>query len=284
MASGIGRWEDFGAAFRRLILEDIAAARAGLRNPHLAPEEGVHSARRRLKRIRSILSILRPVLRSRYASYQSDIRSVARGLAVHRDADVLHATATDLRAASNPEQRQFIERVIGSLDDGARSGRRRVATAPVLLALSELEAGAEDLPRPRKGARLYRAALVRAYRRGRRSMRRARKTRAAADFHRWRKDAKDLWHLLEIAERRLPRKLARHTARLDALAEILGLDHDYWITGEHMRSVAGDGSSHETVQQLVTARRKRLQKDALRRGRKLYRRRPRGFKRIIRLR
>lgn len=284
MAFGIGRSEDFGAAFRRLILEDIAAARAGLRDPNLTPEEAVHGARRRLKRIRSIIRILRPALRSRYASYQSEIRSVARSLAVHRDADVLHATATDLRAASNSGQRQFIERVIGSLDEGSRSTRKRIAPAPVLLALSELEADAEDLPRPRKGARLYRTAVMRAYRRGHRSMRRASKTHKAADLHRWRKDAKDLWHLLEIAERRLPGRLVRHAARLDTLAEILGLDHDYWITAEHMRAVVGDKANQEAAELLVAARRKRLQKDALRRGRKLYRKSPRAFRRIIRLR
>jgi CHAD domain-containing protein len=284
MASGIGRSEDFGAAFRRLILEDIAAARRGLRDPHLSQEEAVHGARRRLKRIRSILRILRPVLRSRYSTYQSEIRNVARGLAVHRDADVLHATATDLRAASGPGERQFIDRVIGSLDDRSRSGRKRVAPAPILLALSELEADAEDLPKPRRGIRLYRRAVTRAYRRGRRSMRRAVQTNEAADLHRWRKDAKDLWHLLEFAERRLPRKVAGYAARLDTVAEILGLDHDYWITAEHMRSVAGGGAGEETAQSLVAARRRRLQKEALRRGRKLYRRRPKEFKRIIRLR
>jgi CHAD domain-containing protein len=284
MASGIGRSEDFGAAFRRLVLEDIAAARAGLRDSHITPEEAVHNARRRLKRIRSILRILRPTLKSRYASYRSEVRSVARRLAVHRDADVLHATATDLRAASDPGQRQFIERVIGSLDEGLRAGRKRIAPAPVLLALSELEADAEDLPRPRRGARLYKAAVVRAYRRGRRSMLRAQKSGNAADLHRWRKDAKDLWHLLELAERRLPRKLSRHAAKLDTLAEILGLDHDYWITAEHMRAIAGDTVSRETAELLVAARRKRLQKDALRRGRKLYRRRPCAFRRVIRLR
>jgi CHAD domain-containing protein len=284
MASGIGRSEKFGVAFRRLILEDIAAARSGLRDPRLTPEEAVHNARRRLKRIRSILKILRPALRSRYAAYQSEVRSVARRLAVHRDADVLHATATDLRAAAGPGERPFIERVLGSLDEGARYWRKRIAPAPVLLAFSELEADAEDLPGPRNGGRLYKAAVERAYRRGHRSMQRAWKTQNAADLHRWRKDAKDLWHLLEIAERRLPRKIARHAARLDTLAEILGLDHDYWITSEHMRSIAAEGASEETAHLLVAARRKRLQKDALRRGRKLYRRRPKEFRRIIRLR
>jgi CHAD domain-containing protein len=285
MASGIGRSEKLGAAFRRLILEDIAAARSGLRDPRLTPEEAVHGARRRLKRIRSILKMLRPALRSRYASYQTEVRAVARSLAGHRDADVLHATATDLRAATRgPGERQFIERVLGSLDEGARSWRKRVAPAPVLLALSELEADAEDLPQPRNGNRLYKKAVIRAYRRGRRSMRRASKSHDAADLHRWRKDTKDLWHLLEIADRRLPRKIARHAARLDTLAEILGLDHDYWITSEHMRSIAAEGFNEETAQLLVGARRKRLQKDALRRGRKLYRRRPKEFRRLIRLR
>jgi CHAD domain-containing protein len=284
MAFGIGRSEDFGAAFRRLILEDIAAARAGLRDPRLAREEAIHAARRRLKRIRTILRVLRPVLGSRYASYRSEVRSLARSLAIHRDADVLRATATDLRAGADPEQRQFIEKAIGSLNESLRSGRKRATVAPVLLALSELEADAEDLPRPRRGMRLYRQAVFRVYRRGRRAMRRAARTGDATDFHRWRKHAKDLWHLLEIAKRRLPKKLARYAGRLDTLAEILGLDHDYWITAEHMRTVAGDAASRERVQQLVEARRRRLQRDALRRGRKLYRLRPRAFGRIIRLR
>ena len=284
MAFGIGRSEDFGAAFRRLILEDIAEARAGLLDPNLAPEEGVHGARRRLKRIRSILRILRPVLKDQYAAYLADVRSVARSLAVYRDADVMHATATDLRATAGRDEQQLIERAIASLDQPKPSSRRRGTSVPVLYALGELEIDAEDLPTPKKGMTLYLAAVDRAYRRGRRGMKQARKSRKAVDFHRWRMDAKDLWHLLELASQRLPKKVRRHTDRLDALGEILGLDHDYWLTGEHIASVAGDAGSQQTARRLVAARRRRLQKDALKRGVKLYRRRPRKFLRLIRLR
>lgn len=283
MAFGIGRSEDFGAAFRRLILEDIAGAQAGLVDTSLAPEEGVHGARRRLKRIRSIIRILRPALKGRYAAYGDDIRVAARSLAVFRDADVLFATATDLRAASGPEQRSLIERAIGALDSPKQNNRRRGSLIPVLRALGELEIDAEDLPEPKDGMALYTAAVERAYRRGRRAMRRARKTRKAADFHRWRKDAKDLWHLIELANRRVPKKIRRYAARLDTLAEILGLDHDYWITGEHIAKVAGDMDSQEATRGLVVARRKRLQKNALKRGARLYRRRPRAMLKLIRL-
>jgi hypothetical protein len=51
-----------------------------------------------------------------------------------------------------------------------------------------------------------------------------------------------------------------------------------------MRAVVGDKANQEAAELLVAARRKRLQKDALRRGRKLYRKSPRAFRRIIRLR
>ncbi len=282
MAFGISRREDIGAAYRRLILEDIAAARAGLLDPSLSPGEGVHGARRRLKRIRSIVRLIRPALGQRYAAYRDDIRSVAKTLAVFRDADVLQAMATDLRAASGPDQQVFIEAAIGSLNM-ERPNRRRGTLIPVLRALEELELDADDLPVPKDGKALYLRAVERAYRRGRRAMQRARKTRAAADFHRWRKDAKDLWHLLELARRRLPKKMRRHAARTDTLAEILGLDHDYWMTGEHMAKVSGDRSNQEATRQLVAARRKRLQRDALKRGKRLYRRRPRAFLKLIRL-
>lgn len=283
MAFGIGRSEDFGAAYRRLILEDIAAARAGLLDTALSPEEGVHGARRRLKRIRSIIRLMRPLLGRRYVAYRDDIRSVARSIAVFRDADVLQAMATDLRAASGPDQQVLIERAIGSLDT-PRPSRRRGVLIPVLRALEELELDAEDLPVPKDGRALYLRSVHRAYRRGRRSMKRARRTRAAADLHRWRKDAKDLWHLLELARPRLPKRARRHAARLDALAEILGLDHDYWITGEHIATVSGDLSSQEATRHLVASRRKRLQKRALKRGARLYRRGPGAFLRLIRLR
>jgi CHAD domain-containing protein len=283
MAFGIGRSEDFGDAYRRLILEDVAAARAGLLDTALSPEDGVHGARRRLKRIRSIVRLMRPSLGRQYDAYRDDIRTVAQSLAVFRDADVLHAMATDLRAVSAPDQQALIERAIGSFDT-QRPNRRRGTLAPVLRALEELELDAEDLPIPKKGEAMFVAAVHRAYRRGRRAMQRARRSRAAADFHRWRKDAKDLWHLLELARRRIPKKMRRLAARIDTLAEILGLDHDYWITGEHIAKVSGDLTSQEATRHLVASRRTRLQKDALRRGRRLYRRRPRAFLRSIRLR
>lgn len=283
MAFGISRSEEFGAAYRRLILEDIAAARAGLLDNSLSPEEGVHGARRRLKRIRSIVRLMRPCLGRDYEAYRDDIRSVARSLAVFRDADVLQAMATDLRAVSAPDQQALIERAIGALDT-QKPNRRRGTLIPVLRALEELELDAEDLPDPDDGTALYLRAVDRAYRRGRRSMKRARRSRAAADFHRWRKDAKDLWHILVLAHRRVPKKMRRHADRIDTLAEILGLDHDYWITGEHIAKVSGDFSNQEATRHLVATRRKRLQKDALKRGKRLYGRSPRKFVRLIRLR
>jgi len=283
MAFGISRSEDFGAAYRRLILEDIAAARAGLLDANLSPEEGVHGARRRLKRIRSIMRVLRPALGRQYEAYRDDIRSVARGLAVFRDADVLQTMATDLRTVSAPDQRALIERAITSLDKPPPN-RRRGSLIPVLRALEELELDAEDLPEPKDGKALYLRATRRAYRTGRRTMKLARRGRAATDFHRWRKDAKDLWHLLVLGGKRLPKRMRRHAARVDTLAEILGLDHDYWITGEHIARVAGDLSNQEATRHLVAARRKRLQKKALKRGARLYRLRPRAFRKVIRLR
>jgi hypothetical protein len=126
------------------------------------------------------------------------------------------------------------------------------------------------------GERVLRKEITRAYRRGRRAMRRALETRATADLHRWRKATKHLWHLLTMAKASVPRRSARLAVRLDGLAELLGLDHDHAMLAERL-PLAPDGATLSRRLALIAERRRGIADEALALGGALYALNPRRF-------
>lgn len=160
-------------------------------------------------------------------------------------------------------------------------------------------------------------ALERLYRQGRRRHRRAAggKGRRARAMHEWRKRVKDLRYAAEMLERVDPddragngrgkrgkreRKRARgrgeagylhRVARgADELGELLGDEHDLVLLTARVRAKGAGGreadgvgrGTRRVLLQLIARRRKRLRKQALREGGRLYRRRPTNFARRAR--
>jgi CHAD domain-containing protein len=161
-------------------------------------------------------------------------------------------------------------------------------------------------------------ALQRLYGTGRRRMRRAARAGGARGrrLHEWRKRVKDLRYVAEMLQRsdqegvgRLrdrvgakASKRARRAAnaetefigelarRADELGELLGEEHDLAVLVERVRSEAkatrasgapGPGTRRALLG-LIAKRRRRLRKRALRKGRRLYARKPKRFVRRMR--
>jgi len=153
-------------------------------------------------------------------------------------------------------------------------------------------------------------ALRRRYRRGRRAIPHGiggerRRSRA---FHEWRKRVKDLRYEAEILDRSrapapspvpaaVPRRRRRRkrggSARgadyirrvaktADALGELLGEEHDLGVLAERLRGEGEDAARHAPVGRrtrrallkLIAKRRRRMRRDALKLGERLYGRRP----------
>src|SRR5262249_35635593 len=104
------------------------------------------------------------------------------------------------------------------------------------------------------GDRALNAAIERAYKRGRNAMQRAAAGRSTDDLHEWRKHAKHLWHLLKFSRRRIARPTKKLANRLNALAELLGLDHDHAMLAEKLALGTHDRSLNHQLAVIATQR------------------------------
>ena len=115
-------------------------------------------------------------------------------------------------------------------------------------------------------------------------MRRARTSLSTPDLHAWRKEVKDLWHLIRLARKRLPARVAAMAGDLARLGDMLGRDHDHAVLAEKL-ALAPD-ANHSLMRQLamIAAGRRALEKEAFALGEELYERKPKAFAAKARLR
>jgi CHAD domain-containing protein len=164
-------------------------------------------------------------------------------------------------------------------------------------------------------------ALERLYAKGRRRMRRAERAHGeqarGRKLHEWRKRVKDLRYAMEVLERADEGKRASKQAtgkasgakgrkrakahakaalieelakRADDLGEVLGEEHDLAVLAERVRAEAKVGrasgapgpGARKALLRAIATRRKRLRKQALRDGKRVYSRKPKRFVRRVR--
>jgi hypothetical protein len=104
-------------------------------------------------------------------------------------------------------------------------------------------------------------------------------TLSTPDLHRWRKAVKDLWYLIRLARKRLPKRISHSAPGLDRLGETLGLGNDAALLAEKLAlSPSGDPSLMRQLA-LIARRRNALEAEAFALGRDLYHHRPKSFAR-----
>lgn len=274
MSHRIGRREAVGKALRRLVADDLAGAQADLKANGSA-EERIHRVRQRLKRMRTLLRVVKPALPGEVTAAARALAAAARLLAEPRDADVVAASARGLREVALPGEDAGLDRVVAELDRQAEEAHHRAA--PVCLVkerLAEAEAGLGRLPRGLDGVALFERALARSYRKGRRGMTQAQSSVATPDLHRWRKAVKDYWNLIRLGRMRLPRQVRATAADLARLGEVLGLDHDHAVLAERLALSPDPDPGLMRHLSLIARERRRLEEEAFRLGAILYRRKP----------
>jgi CHAD domain-containing protein len=282
MPHRIGKREDIGAGLARLIADDLAAARRALVVDGPA-EARIHRARQRLKRVRSVLRVLRPEIGARATRSIGRLRNAARLLAGARDADAVAASARSIKAAQAGNNAGF-DRVVAYLDYEARETHARtVSTDEALKLLTTAERDLARMPADIDGTALLERAIDKTFRRGRVARRRAEFSLATPDLHRWRKLVKELWHLVRLARKRLPKRAGGLAVRLERLGELLGLDHDHAVLAE--RLALSPGGDPALLQQLalIAKERRALEAEAFALGARIYRDKPKKFRRRMRL-
>ncbi len=278
MGDRLGKNDDIAPGLLRLLNIDLHAAIAGLTDD--GPLDArIHKVRQRLKRVRSLLRVLEPAFGEQAIAARRNVAAAARLLARARDADVAAASARVLaRETAAGEEDIGFAMVAERLDhEAARMHQKKTPLSEVRKRLTAISGAIAQFDADFDGREMLAKALERAYRKGRRGMRRAETSLATPDLHLWRKDVKHLWHLVRLARSRLPDRSARLAKRLDRLSEVLGLDHDHAMLAEKLAlSPTGDLSLMRQLA-VIAERRRGLEAEALDLGGRVFKRPPKEF-------
>jgi len=219
-------------------------------------DDAVHEVRTRIKKMRSLLRLVRPSLgESRYQRAKRCLQQASRPLAPIRDARVVLATCEGLMRRWGGADRASLDaalerRLEKALATASPTKRRTMARN-----LSRILGLTTELPAKQAGWSSLSHGLQRTYARGRKAFEAAHSSGSDAGLHELRKCAKDLLYTCSFLRKASPRATAL-ISDLRRLTDLLGNAHDLAIV---KRLASPRGPVHEV------SLRRRLAESAARR-------------------
>lgn len=261
---------------RRIVNEQLDVAIAGL-SSSTDSAESVHTARKSLKRIRTILRLIRPALGPELFDQQNQLfRDVGRLLSPLRDAHVQRDTLQQFNLPGSTIVLTLNQRLMGEEDELMSNLQTRKRAHRILV---KTRREIDKWPLQKLNEVAVRKGLQRVYKNTQTAFRAAKKKASPENLHEWRKRTKDYLYVLELMTEFRSRKLAKARRRGKKLNEQLGMDHDFFFVFENLRQrpLSRPRSELHHIAQVVSDKRSRLEKRAFRIGKKLFEPDPREF-------
>lgn len=280
------------AAVRAVALERldrVIGELAGERSPDAGT--AVHEARKDLKRLRSLVRLLRPGLKRRVYRREADaLRDVSRSLGARREAQALVETVDALREPASGRvpshtldalREAFAERTAGHGGGGADDELAAAITA-IREVRERVAAGALDVD----GRSTLAAGLARSYARAHETYAATGGEPSAEELHEWRKRVKDLWYQQGLLVDAWPAVLGAQSDEARDASKVLGDDHDLAelavVLHDPEGPVADVAADTHALLPLVQARRVALLAEARAYGVRLQAEKPKAYARRIR--
>jgi CHAD domain-containing protein len=278
--------ESVGECVKRLVRRQLDKAHKSLRQSD-ERDQAIHDARQCFKKVRALLRLVRDELGEKvYREENRYFRDAARPLTAIRDATVLIETLDKLvdhfveqisatafgqvREALLADKRSVYKRVLGDED----------AIAKVTAAAKSARSRIRDWPIAHEGWLALEPGLKRVYRNGCRALAGAFAEPSAQNMHEWRKQAKYLWHQLQVLEPIRAPILKGLCDQARQLSQLLGDDHD--LTVLRQKIVAdpegfGGAVTVGSLTALIDRRRLELQSEAFQLAQRVYVDKPNRF-------
>jgi CHAD domain-containing protein len=271
-------------AVRAVALAELDIAHTSLATP---PDrhKGVHSARKCFKRLRSLLVLARPGLpEPLYASLNTRVARIGKGLAAARDAHALFDALNTLERNTEPGLGDApIEAMRGWLRERRKEAERNLEQSS---AAQSLEMLLELRPRfaslvvyPDSFAPISKGLQL-SYYRAREQFKSAFRLKDSEILHDWRKSVQRHWRHMQLLTPCWPSELGARAEAARGLSQTLGDDHDIANLMHLATTPTMTFGSPEDISAFLKRcklRLKVLRKDAKIRGQRLFVEKPQPF-------
>lgn len=247
----------------------------------------IHSARKKLKRARANLRLLRDAVgKDAYTRQNAALRDAARPLSGVRDVVVLGDTADKLiSAVRQGPQHTLLLKVRAALERGRLEARAELRVMNAMkTSVACLEAAITRIRRwnlKQADIASMCCGLQRTYRRGREAFASACTDPANENLHEWRKQVKYLGQSLDVWKTHGADAVKRLVKDADRLAELLGTDHDLAVFEKRLEDLDSPDPVLPAIARNITDQRRALLDKVLRKGRRLFKVKPRSFVRRV---
>jgi len=273
--------EEVSAAIGRMTIEQLGRARRDLSSAQNI-QQGVHQARRCLKRSRSLVRLARLILgEKRFHTENRTYRDLGRALARPREASALleiieRLSLRDDFSAFQPLLTEIKQLIL--LDKSKRETELEVvALSSLIKTLDASIANWKKKPLPPAQFEDMAHGFALSYERGRKSLKRAIKTKNSFFLHEWRKDVQQCWRQMQVLTLIWPDDIMPRIYLARDISKLLGTEHDLNELLIYMKSKKHHWKSNPKIKSLTKPFRKAVkgvQRDlclhALERGRRLY--------------
>lgn len=277
---------------RRIARQQLDRASAELTDPGLDTAKAVHQARKRLKKLRSLLRLVRPALdREVYKRWNRRFRDLGHSLASARDADVLRQTLDTLEEAMRvdaaaPDLSVLRRQLAAGSAQEAGNDSRDLKTRMAAVA-EDLRAAHEEMNRLSIDGNHFKplgAGLQRTHARGRKALCKTRESPSDARFHEWRKRVKDHWYHSRLLVDVWPSLMKPYAKEMKRLSDLLGDDHDLAVFRLRLRELPEDILAEliaEALHRSIEHRQNMLRKKAYQVGCRVYAEKSKRFRKRI---
>lgn len=265
---------------KRIITEQIDKALESLQPPLDDPDEAIHDARKRFKKIRAVVRLVRDEIGSEaYHRENHFFRDLGRRLAPMRDAyvnfdtlnDILEHYAVELKPEAFAPLRNDLERQWQ--ETSHQLIEEEQAHLEVLDALREARERIQTLPIEDETFQAFEAGLARVYKRGLNGLDDAYENPDPDEFHEWRKRVKYLWYHTRILEPIWSDIIDEYGDATHDLADYLGDAHDLAELHSVIRErddIPIDDEAQRALLAILDAERTALERTAWKLGQRIY--------------
>ncbi len=275
------RSESVPQGLKRIAREQLASAADELGKRGSQRAEGIHEARKSIKKVRAVLRLVRPELGNTYRKENVRLRRIGRTLSEFRDATAIIQILDTLKEKYPSELPQSIRRRLVSRRAAAERQRNVAGVLQKMAAtLRGAESRVESWPLEMDGFAGIAPGLEATYRAGREALERAQEQPRPENYHELRKRVKDHWYHVRLLEELWTDVMQGYEKSLKDLETWLGDDHNLVVLGETIQSAPdlyGTPSDVEALSGLIAKYQKELRDNSMSLGQRIYEEKPRLF-------